>query len=214
MGTETDAMAPASALRRGLLRASLVHATETELDWLIAEAGTVDGSRRQQLWGMTLPIMGVQVLYSGGVAWRWEGPLVALLVLVGYTGFVVAIDRAWARRIDPAVHQRTLRTMKRKPSPDDPILPAGAPKRRRSVLMARGLIVFPVATIPLNLALQRMIDERSHAQQGVHEIQVGNVRCLQDESSHLVIRSAITNNTNDPYVVTMRADVATTADKF
>lgn len=215
MGTETDAIAPASALRRGLLRAGLVHATEAELDWLITEAGTVEGARRQAFQGTQLPMIIPLTILNVAIGLRQGGLLIALLVATIFLGFLGTIGRAVARRIDPLVLQRQLRTLKRKPSADDPTLLAGAPKRRRNVWMFRAAVVVYIPVIALAIAAPWLDgDHHGYVKRfGIDEpnadVQVEAVECLLDATHLLRLTATLVNNTDLDYTVTLHADVRT-----
>jgi len=217
VGIEADQLAPSSAWRRVLLRASLVHATEAELDWLIAEAGTVEGARRQAFGGPMVPMMGLMALNNFGVWYPLAGLRVAVLVVVGFGVLVAFAVRASARRLDPILHQRQVRTLKRKPSPDDPTLPADGRKRRRNVRLFRGAIVVYIPIIALGLASPWWHDSdddppfvpRIGIDEPLADVQVEGVQCILDASFHLNLTATLVNRTDLEYTVTLRADVRT-----
>ncbi|MGQ0434589.1 MAG: hypothetical protein ACT452_19550 [Microthrixaceae bacterium] len=215
MGTEVEAAAPASAWRRTLLRAQLVHADDAELDWLIAEAGTREGAWHQltQTMALLVPI----VIYNVLVWSRIGGVLVGLLVGAGFVVVIVPLGLVFERRVDPRLRQARFRTLKRSPTPDDPTVPADAPKRRRIVRIKRALPPLYAALITATIAVPLLDGDeppRGPALHGFDGIQVGEAMCLLDASSRLNLSATVINNTDDDYVITLRADVSTADNAY
>ena len=221
MGIEAEPVAPASAWRRGLLRAPLVHPTQAELDWLITEAGTAKGARRQGLGGPVGLVMGLLALNQFAIWFNLAGLGVAVLVLVAYAALAAVAALAGARRLDPARSQQQMRTLKRRPTADDPTVPADAPKRRRQVQLTRGAIAVFIPLLALGFSSPWWFDRDEDPPFvpliGVDypdaDVQVSGVRCVLDESSQLHLQAIAINNTEHDYTITLEADV-TTVDNF
>lgn len=223
MGIEAEPVAPASGWRRRLLRASLVHPTEDELDWLIAEAGTAEGARRQGLGGRVMVWMTFVALNNFAIWFNLAGLGVALLVVV-VSGVLVALAAlAGARRLDPVHFQHQVRTLKPRPTSDDPTVPANAPKRRRQVRLMRGAIVVMIPLLALGFSSPLWLDDDDETPRWALEIgvdypdadvQVSGVRCVLDESSQLHLRAIAFNNTEHDYTITIEADVVTADNYF